>query len=305
MISFRYHIVSVVAVFLALGLGIAVGATALNGPITKDLRHQVNDAKKQRDNLATQVKSLQGQVDDAGRFASTYGAQLVARKLTGKSVLVVSLPGVGASMQDGVGAQITAAGGKIGGRVTITNNYLDSSQGSKVSALVTGPSRPSALTLPVTSDAAKLGAAALAFVLVGKGQPTDLTQTVSGFSSLHMVSVDGSGVTPTTSIVVLGKGKLDSKSYGAQAELDLVQALATAGGKVVLAGDTASSTGGGTVALVRHGSATRGAVSTVDDADTAFGQVSTVLALSAAVKGQAGQYGTGEGADALFPSPTR
>ena len=37
MISFRYHIVSIVAVFLALALGIVVGTPALNGPITKDL----------------------------------------------------------------------------------------------------------------------------------------------------------------------------------------------------------------------------------------------------------------------------
>ena len=40
-ISFRYHLVSIVAVFLALALGIVVGTTALNGPITKDLRNQV------------------------------------------------------------------------------------------------------------------------------------------------------------------------------------------------------------------------------------------------------------------------
>ncbi|MDQ2797593.1 MAG: copper transporter, partial [Actinomycetota bacterium] len=293
MISFRYHIVSIVAVFLALALGIVVGTTALNGPITKDLRHQVNDAKKQRDNLASQVKALQGQVDDAGQFASTYGTQLVAGKLTGKSVLVVSLPGVGTSMQDGIGQQITAAGGKIGGRVTMTNNYLDSSQSSKVSALATGGTHPSALTLPVTSDPAKLGAATLAFVLVGKGQSTDLTQIVSGFTSLHMMSVDGSSVTPSTSIIVLGKGTLDAKSYGAQAELDLVDALAAAGGKVVLAGDTGSATGGGTIALVRDASASRGALSTVDDADTAFGHVSTVLALASALKGQPGHYGTG------------
>ena len=37
MISFRYHLVSIIAVFLALALGIVVGTTALNGPITKDL----------------------------------------------------------------------------------------------------------------------------------------------------------------------------------------------------------------------------------------------------------------------------
>ena len=31
MIDFRYHIVSIIAVFLALAVGIVVGTTALNG----------------------------------------------------------------------------------------------------------------------------------------------------------------------------------------------------------------------------------------------------------------------------------
>lgn len=305
MISFRYHIVSIVAVFLALALGIVVGTTALNGPITKDLRHQVNDAKKQRDALADEVKSLQGQVDDAGEFASTYGAQLVAKSLTGTSVVVVSLPGATAGMQDGIGEQISAAGGKITGKLTVTKDYLDASRGNGISALATGPAHPTGLTLPETSDAGRLGGALLAYVLLGKGQPTDLKQVISGFSELHMVSLDGSDITPSTTVVVIGKGKMSSNSYGSAAQLALVGALAQGGGKVVVAGDETAATGGGVVAKVRDSSADRDQLSTIDDADTAFGQVSTVLALAAALKGQPGHYGTGEGADALFPTPNR
>jgi len=76
-ISFRYHLVSIIAVFLALALGIVVGTTALNGPITTDLRKQVNTLKSDRTTLANQVKSLQQQVSDAGQFASSFGSQLV------------------------------------------------------------------------------------------------------------------------------------------------------------------------------------------------------------------------------------
>ena len=70
-ISFRYHLVSLVAVFLALALGIVVGTTALNGPITTDLRHQVDGLKKDRTNLAAQVKSLQGRSTTPSKFADT------------------------------------------------------------------------------------------------------------------------------------------------------------------------------------------------------------------------------------------
>jgi hypothetical protein len=304
-ISFRYHLVSIVAIFLALALGIVVGTTALNGPITKDLRNQVNDLKKQRDGLTTQVKALQGQVDDAGQFASTYGAQLVAKTLTGQSVIVVSMPGTSSAMQDGISQQITAAGGKIGGQLSITKDYLDQRRGSGISSLATGPAHPIAWTAPETSDAGQLGGSLLAYVLLGKGQQTDLTQVIGGFAELHMVAVEGGTIAPSTSVVVIGKGSLPAKDYGGAAELALVGALARGGGKVVVAGDVASATGGGLVALVRDTAATRTSVSSVDNANSAFGQVSSVLALSAALKGQLGHYGTEQGADALFPSPTK
>lgn len=305
MISFRYHLVSIIAVFLALALGIVVGTTALNGPITKDLRRQVNDAKKQRDDLATQVKMLQGQVDDAGQFAQTFGSQLVAGSLTNQNVVEVVLPGAASDMQDGIDREIRAAGGKISGRVSVTQAYLDPSRGSGIVSVVTGQARPIGWTAPETSDPSKLGGALLSYVLLGHGQPTDVTQVLGAFSELHMISLGGQDVTPAKTVVVLGHGSLSDKDYGAQAESALVGALATAGGHVVVAGDAGSASGGGVVAQVRRSKVERDAVTTVDDADNAFGQVSAVLALGAATKGEVGHYGTQDGADALYPSPAK
>jgi hypothetical protein len=304
-ISFRYHLVSIVAVFLALALGIVVGTTALSGPITKDLRNQLNDTKKQRDNLAAQVKALQGQVDDAGQFASTYGAQLVSGTLTGKKVLVVATPGSPAGMETGVARQISAAGGKVTGVVTLTKNYLDSRLGASIDSLATGPAHPIGWTAPETSDAGQLGGSLLAYVLLGKGQGTDLTQVLGGFSALHMVSLDNSAVTPSTLVLVIGHGTKPAHDYGITSEVSLISALAKTGGHVVVAGDGSSATGGGLVGSVRKGTAVRGAVSTVDDADSPLGQVSSVLALAGAAKGQVGHYGTQDGADALFPTPSK
>ena len=70
MISFRYHIVSIIAVFLALALGIVVGTTALNGPITSNLRSEVDTLRKDRTSLSSQINALQKQVSDAAQFAS-------------------------------------------------------------------------------------------------------------------------------------------------------------------------------------------------------------------------------------------
>jgi Copper transport outer membrane protein, MctB len=304
-ISFRYHLVSLVAVFLALALGIVVGTTALNGPITKDLRRQLNDAKDQRDALATQVKALQGQVDDAGQFASTYGSQLVANTLAGKDVLEVILPGASGDMADGLAAQISAAGGKVSGRLSITKTYLDPSGGAGIVELATGPSHPVGWTAPPTSNADELGGSLLAYVLLGHGQSTDLTQVLAGFAGLHMVSSNGQDITPSTTVVVLAHGGLRARDYAGTAEESLVSALAAGDGHVVIAGDNASASQDGLIAQVRAAKSDRAAVSTVDNASNPFGQVSTVLALANADQGLVGHYGTDQSADALFPAPSK
>ncbi len=304
MISFRYHIVSLVGVFLALAVGIVVGTTALNGPVTHDLRNQVNDLKSDRSRLADQVNNLQGQVDTADQFASTFGSRLVAGTLTGKKILVVSLPGASTGEQDGVATQLTAAGAALSGRLALASGFTDPSQGSSITTLATGPAHPLGLTLPQTNDPGQLGGALLAYVLVGKGESTDLKTVLSGFSSLHMITSDPQGIEASKTVVVIGAGSQPKNSYAGQSELNLVEALAKAGGHVVVAGDRGSAQDNGVVALVRAG-ATKSNVSTIDNADTGFGQVSTALAVAAAEKAQVGHYGTQKGAEALFPTPLR
>lgn len=304
MISFRYHVVSLVAVILALAVGIVVGTTALNGPITSDLRHQVDGLKKDRTDLANQVKVLQGQVDTAGQFATTFGSQLVANSLKDQSVLVVALPGTTSGMLDGIGNELTAAGAKITGKLELSSGFIDPGQADPVLGLATGSSRPMDITLPTTSDARVLQAAMLGIVLTGNGQPSDLKTVLSGFAGLHMISSDPSGIEPAKNVVVLGSGAQPHNDYAGGAELDLVTQLSTRGGKVVVAGDTGSAQNNGVIAGVRNGPA-KSTVSTVDDADTAFGQVSTALAMAGAINSQVGHYGTAAGAQALFPTASK
>ena len=302
MISFRYHIVSIVAVFLALAVGITVGTTALNGPVTSDLRKQVNTLKGERSTLDNQVTALQQQVDNAGQFASTFGAQLVAGKLKGKSLLIIGMPGVATGMQDGIAAQLSAAGAQITGRLQLAHDYIDQSGSASIATLATSGTQPIGLTYPATSDARELAAALLSYVLTDGGQPTDLRATLSAFSALHMISNDPKGIEPAKIVVVIGSGTVAKGAYAGQAELDLVTALQARGAQTVVAGDAGSATGDGVVSLVRSSPA-KAAISTIDNADTSFGQVSTVLALVDAQSGRVGQYGTAPGADALFPIP--
>ena len=60
MIDFRYHLVSIISVFLALAVGIVVGTTALNGVIVDDLRQRV-------DGLAADKRAREQTIGDQQR----------------------------------------------------------------------------------------------------------------------------------------------------------------------------------------------------------------------------------------------
>ena len=139
-------------------------------------------------------------------------------------------------------------------------------------------------------------------MLLGKGQATDVTQVLGGFSQLHMVQTS-TATKPANAVVVVAHGTLPTNGYAGSSELALVSALVKSGGHVVVAGDQDSARKGGLVALVRNDTADRDAAASVDDASSPIGQVSTVLAMADVLKGQVGHYGTAAGADALFPAP--
>ncbi len=309
MISFRYHLVSIVAVFLALALGIVVGTTALNGPITKDLRHQVDTLKSDRNSLSGQVKTLQDQVGNAEKFAAAYGPEIVNGSLTGQSVVIVGLPGAAGAVKDGLAKEVAVAGGKVTGRIQLTGDYTDPKRAGDITSLATA-THPVGLIYPSTDDAGTLGGALLSFVLLGKGQATDLTQVIAGFVELNMLKVEsGDNVAPAPYVLVVVGGTEAVDDAGAKMQLALITALQEKGGHVVVAGDSASATKAGTVALVRADDADKTSVATVDNSDSALGKMSTVLALAgvgkAAPETVVGHYGTGTGATALFPDPPR
>lgn len=299
MISFRYHVVSIVAVFLALALGIVVGTTALNGPITDDLRKRVDTANSDRSKLQQQLDSAQSENSDADSFVSQFGPLVVKDTLKDKRVLIVALPGASSGIQGAVSDEIVSAGGKVAGTVAMTSDFFSSARAADIKSLVTNGTQPGGLTLPSTDDAVTLGSALLAYVLTGQATDTELATTVSAFTSLQMLKAET--VTPATLVAVVGSGAPGDPDTG-KAQATFASAFQQAKATVVVAGDAASDVAPGVIETIRADGTLSKTISTVDNADAAMGQISTVLALTD--DAQVGAYGIGDNADSPYPKLT-
>jgi hypothetical protein len=313
-IDFRYHLVSLIAVFLAVALGIVIGTTQLNGPLTTNLQTQVSGLQADKRALESQTQQLQGQLDDVGGFDEAVGPTLVADTLTDRSVvLVIANDDVPADMVEGVTALLGSAGATVTGSVRLTQEYSDPEIEGSLQSYLTGPGLPPGLVLPDTDDTGELVAAVLAQVLMvpgpgdaGAGTAPDQASTstvLAGLEELDVLSRDTSSVSPADFAVFLTAGAYTGDDAGDRNAtlVQLVTALDQRGSGAVVAGDTASGQDGGLVAAVRGDATVNPTVSTVDNVATAAGRVSTVLATAAEGRGTSGAYGTGDDTQPVPP----
>lgn len=314
MIDFRYHLVSLIAVFLAVALGIVIGTTQLNGPVLTNLQNQV--AALQADNraLEDETQVLQTALDRVGEFEEAVGPSLVAGTLIDRSVLlVVGSDDVPTEVVEGVTALINSAGGTISGVVRLPAGYGAAANESSLRSYLTGPGLPPGVTPVETEDTGELLADVLADVLMVPGpgaeetgvapDPAATASVLAGLEELEVLSRDTSSVSPADFAVLLTAGTASGDDAGDRttALVQLATALDAQGSGAVIAGDLAAVEDGGLVGAVRADRPTSDGLSTIDNVDTPAGRISAVLALVAESTDVSGEYGVGEGAQ---PVPT-
>jgi len=306
-IDFRYHVVSLAAVFLALALGVLLGTTQLSGAVSDDLRGQVRQLDSDKRDLQADLRTLQGRAKSDDTVTAALAPKLVAGTLRDAKVVLVATPQAADSTVDGVQQAIEQAGARVTGRVQLTDDYADPRRAADAKAYVTGGGQPAGFQLPESEDAGVLSGALLAYGLLGSrdGDPTPAvtSEVVAGFASLRMLRVDSAQVAPADLAVVVTSGPVAGDDPAARLRTlgDLVSALDGAGRGAVVAGTAPAAGKDGLVGAVRADSGLASAVSTVDHADRPVGQVAAVFALAQQGAGRSGQYGTAAGADAPFP----
>jgi hypothetical protein len=301
-ISFRYHLVSIIAVFLGIALGVVVGTSALHGAVVGDLRSQVSDTKKNSSALAAQNQVLRARSANADLLAQTFGAKIAGSALAKTPVVLLGAPGAPKGLRDEMAAQVRAAGGTVAANLQLSKHFSDPRRANDIRSLATSGLHPIGLQLPTTDDAGTLAGALLGFVLHGHGQSTDLAQVIAGFGTLNMIKADSPSVAPGKLVLLVAPGALPKDDEAGRMLLSFSAQLgASTGGPTVVIGDPASNTAGGLVALVRDDEVANKAVSTVDDANSPLGELTVVLTAADTLAGRKGHYGTGADTDGLLP----
>ena len=311
MIDFRYHLVSLIAVFLAVALGIIIGTTALNAPILADIKNQVSALEKDKRSLEDRTQQLQSEVKNTDTFAEAVAPALVDHVLAGSSVLIVVANGdVPADTVDQVTALVKQAGGTVSGTLTLQPEYSDPSTATSLQNYVTGSGLPAGVTLPSVNDPGQLVGSLLAQVLMIPpiGTAPDraaISSVLAGLSALNVLTAEGDSVAPADYAVVLTAGAFTgTDAADRNATLTkLVSALDSAGSGAVVSGDVASAGDNGLVGVIRNDPSLSAAVSTVDNVGTAAGRISTVLALVSEGDGTSGKYGVGQDTQPVPPVP--
>ena len=114
MINFRYHVVSLTAVFLALAIGLVVGTAALNGPAVDTLKDRVDALSKDNGNYREQANQYRDELNRSQDFATQVSPALLNGKLTGRKIAVVVLP-TGKDYAEGVTSMLKIAGANLTG----------------------------------------------------------------------------------------------------------------------------------------------------------------------------------------------
>jgi len=125
MIDFRYHVVSLVSVFLALAVGIVLGAGPLKEGLGVELNKEVNNLRGQLSDQNDELNTVRHALDNRDAFTRTVTPQLVAQQLAGQRVVLLTVPGVDTDAVGPLTDALHAAGATVSGRVDLRAAWTD------------------------------------------------------------------------------------------------------------------------------------------------------------------------------------
>lgn len=319
MIDFRYHLVSLVAVFLALALGIVLGAGPLRQSLGEQLTNQVEQLRRDKDELRAQNTELTDGAKRLTSYIDASGKELLAGALPdGAPITIISDGESVATAADQVSERVTQAGGTTGNRISLNPSLWDpAAEAKRTDTLTALTSRwPELAAQTSTSGEGLMHALMVAISPQSPLSDADRTEVVKRLAADGFITGDGGSVVAPAGLVYVAAApdtftnSDDSAAQDAErisrveaVQMRFVTDMREAKAPIVVAGQ--SPTLHESVGLVRTIRRTTDlqSVSTVDAVTSPEGPVVIVLALAESVRGgSSGHYGAAPDAQAPMPA---
>ncbi|WP_030528251.1 copper transporter [Phycicoccus jejuensis] len=312
MIDFRYHIVSIVSIFLALAVGIVLGAGPLQGEIGSTLQNEIAGLRTDKADLNEQLTTARAGTEARDSFLDAVSGRVYGGALRDRTVAVVVMPGSDAAVSESVTAALGTAGSRVTSTTTVTEDWV-STNAKTVAARDEVVGQVATSTGVDTSSGSAAPRDLLLATLLARTAPAgddgpDDSTARTGLQALAdagLVSLDAESFSRADLVVVVSgtvsDGDSSARTATAQQWVALASALDARSRGVVVADDLAAQADGTPVLTVlRDTAAATREVSSVDDAGSPLGVASVVFALVQQDGGSAGQYGLGAGTDAAY-----
>lgn len=309
MISFRSHVVSLVAVLMALATGIVLGSGPLQGVGQRvdgpGETEALLEAQREADGLAAALALA----DD---YAAATARKVLGAPVRGRAVTLVQLPGADPETVADLTGMVRRGGGRVTARLVLTEKLLDPENRALVTELGAqvraGEGRAVRQTRGLEGYellGALLAQAAASTERRGARVGDTAESILAALTAAELVTVQGRiSRRGSLVLVVAGPpyGDEDQRLGAGRILATLVTAADAASRGVVVTGPLTAAQEGGLVRAIRVDPVAAQEVSTADGVELTAGVVAAVLALGAEDSGRTGHYGGGAAADGVVPT---
>jgi hypothetical protein len=303
MISFRFHLVSLVAVFLALGLGILAGTTVLDQLIVAGLEEQARVLERDLEQVRQENVRVREELSLANEFNEMVVPYLVNGRLAGQDAVLITQEGTDDAAINRVREGLEAAGAdvmallSVGTRMDLAEEADRMDLASAIGAEeATDPAELKLLTAGAVADRLSFGPEE-EDLLEQLIQAEFLLNQGPGLGEQGLSELSAADV-----VVVVGGGSEQPALPPDRFLVPLVASLAGNGDEQAVAAAESLESTYEFVTLLRSDGETADQIVTQDNVDALLGEVGLVLALEdLMIFGEAGHYGAKDGASTLIP----
>ena len=140
MINFRYHLISIIAIFLALGIGVVMGSTVIDRAIVDGLKNRIDTAEKNSIERKVENEQLKNTLQGITSQDTVLAAHTVKGSLANQTLFVFTVGDVPDNVKVETRELLAVAGARLGSEVNFKQDFVQSDKQKIVKDLRSIPS---------------------------------------------------------------------------------------------------------------------------------------------------------------------